>query len=173
MTPIQNPMIPLDGLFFGQGQGTKASQKGAVKSDFDLLLATFDLNNSKSKNTISGSAMDILGVTDYSAFGDASGIADMSGGSPVSSMIDMYSALMARMIKPSQPGSFPLSSEFEATFGSGGPLPDFITDMSARLRLTAAQNQAFQDIAIKHKDATRSDDTIRQIAQELKDAGIG
>lgn len=174
MTPIQNPLIPIDGLFFGQGLNAKASQKGGVKSDFDLLLATFDLNNSKSKNNVSGNAMDILGVTDFSAFSEMSEFSPMSGGSQVGGMIDMYNTLMAQMIQPASqaPAGYGFSPEFASTFGMKGPLIDYINAITAQLKLSKEQNQAFQQIAVNNKDATQSEEWVQKIAGELKEAGI-
>jgi hypothetical protein len=68
--------------------------------------------------------------------------------------------------------TFPLSDSFEATFGSHGPLIDFINDVTVRLGLSAEQNSALQAIAVNNKDATRSPESIAKIAAELRQAGI-
>lgn len=67
---------------------------------------------------------------------------------------------------------FPLTSAFTSTFGSAGPLPSFINLMSAKLHLSVAQNQAFQDIAVRNKDVTNTRENVQKIALELKKAGI-
>lgn len=69
--------------------------------------------------------------------------------------------------------TFPFSSAFESTFGLSGPLPAFITRMTAKLHLSAAQNQSFQQIAVNNKDATKTAESVAKIAAELKTAGIG
>ncbi|MDX2074094.1 MAG: hypothetical protein SFX19_07000 [Alphaproteobacteria bacterium] len=68
---------------------------------------------------------------------------------------------------------FPFSSDFEATFGTSGPLPAFINEVSARLHLTAEQNQALQNIAIRNKDITKTPENVQKLSAELKAAGIG
>jgi hypothetical protein len=167
MTPIQNPMIPLDGLFLGQGAALKNQKSGA--SAFDALLASLDIGSNR-KNT-SGSVIDILTADNNSPVNSSdplsgliSGTSDMTTGS----LNDMFSAIMGQGA-----AKFPFSDLFESTFGTGGPLPNFITLMSAKLHLTKEQNQAFQDIAIKNKDATQSEENVQKIALELKEAGIG
>lgn len=68
---------------------------------------------------------------------------------------------------------FPFSPSFESTFGVGGPLPNFINVVTARLNLSATQNQALQDIAIRNKDITKTPENVQNIAMELRKAGIG
>jgi hypothetical protein len=68
--------------------------------------------------------------------------------------------------------TFPLSGSFEATFGSHGPLIDFINGVTVKLGLSAQQNSALQAIAVNNKDATRSPESIAKIAAELRQAGI-
>lgn len=68
---------------------------------------------------------------------------------------------------------FPFSSAFEATFGTSGPLLDFINATTARLNLSAEKNLALQNIAINNKDATRTPEHVQKIARELAAAGIG
>lgn len=74
---------------------------------------------------------------------------------------------------PQAPYKFPFSAEFESTFGLTGPLPHYIAVLTAGLNLTREQNQAVQDIAIRHKDIVKSPDSVYQVAVELEMAGIG
>jgi len=80
------------------------------------------------------------------------------------------SSIMSQALPP---GAFPFTADFTSTFGTSGPLPAFINLMSSKLGLNAAQNQAFQQIAVNNKDATRTPESIDKIAAELKAAGIG
>lgn len=68
---------------------------------------------------------------------------------------------------------FPFSSEFQAVFGTSGPLLDFINITTSRLNLNADQNLALQMIAVNNKDTTATPEDIQKIAGELRQAGIG
>ena len=74
--------------------------------------------------------------------------------------------------KSSTVNAFPFSGDFEATFGTSGPLLDFINITTSKLNLTAKQNLALQDIAVRNKDITATPANIQKIANELKQAGI-
>jgi hypothetical protein len=67
---------------------------------------------------------------------------------------------------------FGFTPSFEATFGTSGPLPNFIKVISGKLKLSPTQIQAFQDIAVNNKDATKAPESVQKIARELKAAGI-
>lgn len=91
----------------------------------------------------------------------------------VNGLLDNITNTIGNNYKASAIGSmFPFSSAFESTFGIGGPLPDFINMITAKLGLSAEKNQALQNIAINNKDATRTPESIRKIGDELKAAGI-
>jgi len=84
----------------------------------------------------------------------------------------MNQSLDAVFSKSATKNAFPFSSAFEDTFGSTGPLIDFINEVTSKLGLSAQQNQALQDIAVRHKDTTRAPADVQKIAAELKQAGI-
>lgn len=69
--------------------------------------------------------------------------------------------------------TFPFSGEFEAVFGTSGPLLDFINTTTTKLNLSAEKNLALQTIAINNKDITYTPANVQKIAAELKQAGIG
>lgn len=71
------------------------------------------------------------------------------------------------------PAKYALTDSFTSTFGSDGPLIDFINEVTSKLGLSATQNASLQQIAVNNKDATRSSESVRKIAGELKQAGIG
>lgn len=81
--------------------------------------------------------------------------------------------LRSRGSSPSAPASSGFTSEFEAVFGSTGPLPDFINRVTASLKLSPEQNLALQNIAVRNKDITKTPENVQKIAAELKAAGIG
>lgn len=80
--------------------------------------------------------------------------------------------LDALVSKGASQNVFPFSGEFQATFGSSGPLIDFIKVTTNRLGLSAEKNLALQTIAVRNKDTTNSPADIQKIGDELRAAGI-
>lgn len=117
---------------------------------FDVLLSSFG----------SGKAAGILGAGEVRGFIDA-----------------LFDQLRRKQAAgPSSPaasaGQFPFSPLFEATFGLGGPLPDYISRVTQQRGLTAKQNLALQNIAINNQDATWAEESVQKIAAELRAARI-
>ena len=86
------------------------------------------------------------------------------------SLDEMLSSALHK--KASNDNAFPLSGDFESVFGNSGPLIDFINETTSRLGLSAKQNQALQDIAVKYKDITPGSPDVQAMANDLKQAGI-
>lgn len=130
----------------------------AGTSDFDALLSS-----ASSKLGMNASqAADYLSVCYNEFAGDFIGNITSSLNYDVSSITsqDLFS------------NTFPFSEGFNATFGTKGPLIDFINMITSNLQLTSAQNQALQEIAVRNKDITYTPANVQQIAQELQQAGI-
>jgi hypothetical protein len=163
MSTIPTSLIPLNGVMQGQQSARQQSQMAGT-SNFDALLASFDTgSNQKAK---AGSAIDALTSTDASGVGSNDSLASNAA----SSLNDIFNALLSQDVVPSK---FPFSANFAATFGLSGPLPEYITSITAQLNLTATQNLALQNISIENKDAANTPQWIHKIALELQQAGIG
>jgi hypothetical protein len=65
------------------------------------------------------------------------------------------------------------TSSAGSSLASGGPLPAFISEVTARLHLDVAHEQALKDIAAKNMDIVKTPETVQKIAMELQLAGIG
>jgi hypothetical protein len=74
---------------------------------------------------------------------------------------------------PAIESTYGFTAEFDAVFGTTGPLPDFINMVTKKLGLSAEQNRAMQEISIRNKDITKTPDNVAKIAKELEEAGIG
>lgn len=150
MTNILSPIIASSAVKAEQQKQQQSQAASAV--DFDALLFSAGV---KSGFAVSGGNDPLLGFVD--------------------AFVDKINNAMRKQFSanaPLAPHTFPFSAAFEATFGLTGPLPDFINVMTAGLRLTATQNQAFQDIAIKHKDIVKTPESVREVAKDLERAGI-
>lgn len=140
------------------GQTTKPQKPQATGGDFDALLASF--NTGAASRTENSRATSILGANNISGFIDEL-LESIHGSQGNSSAADLLAG-----------AQFPFSSAFESTFGLSGPLPSFITMITSKLGLNAQQNLALQAISVNNKDATKSQESIQKIAQELRAAGI-
>ncbi len=148
-------IAPAGGLTVGQ-YTVRQQAIGAI-DNFDALLAAFDTGKSTRESRGAGG---ILGAGDVAGF--------------IDSLFSQLSGPLAAnpFALPAGAGTFPFSPLFEATFGLSGPLPDYITRITASLGLDATKNLALQTIAINNKDATPSNESVARIAAELKAAGI-
>ena len=138
-------------------QTSKPQKPQAEAGNFEALLASF--NNqpaSRAKSSSAASLLDIGGIQGF--INDL--LANINSPDSGESAIGAVS------------GQYPFSSQFAATFGLSGPLPSYINLVTAKLGLSAAQNQALQDISIRHKDAVNTPQTVQAIAKELTAAGI-
>jgi hypothetical protein len=145
----------------GVVQGMRAMQQNlpAGTTQFDALLFSARTNaNSGAK----GSADNILGNGN-----GLSGFIDALFENIQNSRMKAFNANSANFAP-----QFSFSSSFVSTFGLSGPLPNFITLMTAKLKLSATQNLALQDIAIANKDIVKTPESVQKIAAELKEAGI-
>jgi|GEM_PF-4337404 len=143
--------------------------------NFDALLASFDLGPKKGQNSGGNSnAMDILSMNAVSA-GDSSdsimGTIEGFKDNAIGSLNGMFNALMGK--EAAADGSFPLTADFTSTFGTSGPLINFINRITATLGLSAEQNKALQAISVSNKDTDGSPASVQKIGQQLKEAGIG
>lgn len=134
---------------------TTKPNKASADSGFDALLASIGTNSK------SNAASDILGL--------GFGFNELA-----EALIDnMLRSLESAVSSKSPAAAFRFTPSFLSTFGATGPLPDYIARMSGELQLNSTQKIAFQDIAVKNKDATKTPETIQKIAEELRQAGIG
>lgn len=141
-------------MTFGLDQSTQSSRQTTDSSSFDSLL--FGFLDDTSSNT--NSASDIL---------SASSIGGLTGSDPMSMISGLFTA------NETQGATYPFTPDFQSTFGLSGPLPAWITQITASLHLSAQQNQSLQEIAIKNKDIIKTPDSVAKVAQELTAAGIG
>jgi hypothetical protein len=147
-----------------QSSGSQ-QKKNAGASDFDALLTSISTTTVSATATSAQSA-DLFSLEE-GAENFLQGI--------INQLIDYISGAANdnKNIGASAASSgYPFSSEFESTFGTTGPLPAFITEVSVKLNMTKEQNLAFQQIAVNNKDATRSVESRNKIAKELEAAGI-
>lgn len=149
-------------------QGAWTSQKAPAQNPFigtggfDALLASFTTDSTSGANNTSPSADNSDPLFGFA--GSFIGNITASANSDISALLPLAAPSV---------GTFPFTSEFESTFGLSGPLPAFITAMTAKLGLNATQNQAFQHIAVENKDIVSTPDNIQKVAMELQQAGIG
>ncbi len=61
----------------------------------------------------------------------------------------------------------------DALLNQGGPLPAYLDRVAARYGLDDEHKQALRDITIQFKDTTGSPQEVAQMAEALKNAGIG
>ncbi len=149
-------------------------------SGIQSTLASFGAAGAKPQNQALGTANFEALLFGVKAEANISRKSDVFGADSVDAggLIDEFLASIGNPLNgifsamPSQPPAFALSSAFEATFGSSGPLPDFIDAMTKKLGLTAQQNLAFQTIAVNNKDITKTPENVQKIAAELRQAGI-
>jgi hypothetical protein len=148
-----------------------AWQQQSSNADFAALLDSFGNNDTTSS---AGSSLSTGGLNmNILAFAENGD----SIGSLINGLIgNIQSHLQMQSTGVTLPGAtptFPLSADFQATFGSSGPLIDWINVVTAGLNLSADKNQALQHIAVENKDTTGSSQDVQKIAQELQAAGIG
>ena len=164
MSNIKPLLIPSNGLTADQRKQQQNQTASGV--DFDALL----VRTNAGLNLGSG-----IGATGNSGLDNISalGLGDPFNGF-IDELIDTITRTVNNQLSANNPlaPKFPFSSAFESTFGLSGPLPNFITKMTAELHLDATQNQAFQDIAIRNKDIVKTPESVRKIGIELEQAGI-
>lgn len=125
--------------------------KKAQGCSFDALLDMVDSSSNAAKEASASS---------YAS-------ATAGANSLVSSIFSVF------MSENSAEGGFGFSDDFVSAFGASGPLIDFINAVTKGLHLTKEQNQALQDISIKHKYDAGTPGATEAIAAELAAAGIG
>jgi hypothetical protein len=157
MTTIQNPLILPSSTNYDTSSKQQNQKIGL--SDFDVLLS-----NTGATASAANTSLDISG----SMRGMVNGLANKF----LLNITDSATDVSDRNLISSDSATFPFTSDFDATFGSSGPLIDFINMITSKLNLTAEQNNALQDIAVRHKDITNTTANVSQIALELQQAGI-
>ena len=136
-------------------QSAKLKCQSAQTGSFEALFAIFSSDQSSSSNCTNTAS---------------SGSTTQANGS-ISGIFDIL--LSENSAAPDSSGSN-FSSDFDNAFGTSGPLFDFINTITSQLHLSAAQNQALQNISIEHKDdAGTGANVTQEVAAELTAAGIG
>jgi hypothetical protein len=124
-------------------------------SNFDALLSMVQNDSTGTSSTTSSSSntqnTNLLSNIFSALYGDNSGSSDATSATA---------------------STDPFSSEFDSTFGTSGPLFDYINNVTAGLGLTPGQNASLQNIAIENKDTTGSATDIQTMENELTAAGL-
>lgn len=161
MLDIQSSMMA---FFRGSFNPQNPSHHSITRTgSFEALLANFDTLSTSS--THNSRAVSVLSHSDP-LYGF------------VESLLEhMTNSLNDRLgVNPQDPitlRTFNFTDAFDFTFGTRGPLPDFIRRVTKELGLSTVQNQALQTIAVQNKDITKTPENIQKIAAELQQAGIG
>jgi len=148
MTTISNIGVTATNL-----QSASLQVQNIQVSNFDALLSMVQTDNTGTSSTNSSSS-------------------NTQSSNPLGNIFSALYGSPASSDSASAAGGDPFSSEFDSTFGTSGPLFDYINNVTAGLGLTPGQNSALQNIAIENKDTTGSATDIQTMENEIIAAGL-
>lgn len=162
MTTVTSSILSYSSISLQSGQ---AAKKPTDAGDFSALL-NIASGGKEASNDIAGAGGSIDFLTSIEQF-----VANITNSLFELGNNDPTTATAAAGIPTGLNSDGTIS--VDALLNQGGPLPAFLDRVAARYGLDDAHKQALRNIAIQFKETTGSQAEVAQMAEALKNAGIG